>query len=145
MTSQVIAPIQPALHTTVMTDHDKLRLALRANAMSSASFGLVGLVFAGWVVDVLGAGNETIVRVLAAGLVAFAANVWWVSNQEGTTLRQQTLLISLGDIGWVVGSVAVIALGVFTTAGAIVAALVAVLVFDFAAAQLYTRSRAFAL
>lgn len=145
MTSQVIARSEPLSHTSFMTGDSKLRLALRTNAVSSASFGIFGLAFAGWVVEVLGNGTEVVVRVIAAGLVLFAAYVWFVSTRAGDDLSRQTLLVSIGDLGWVAASIGVIAAGLFTTVGAIIAGLVAVLVFDFAAAQLYARSQLAAL
>ncbi len=118
-----------------------LRIALRVNAVSSGAFGLAGLVFAGEAVEFLGAGNALLVRLIAAGLVVFAAFVAFTSMQEIGKARREALLISIGDLGWVAASAVTIALGLFTTAGAIAAALVAALVLDFALAQLYTRSK----
>ncbi len=118
-----------------------LRIALRINAVSSGGFGLAGLIFADEAVEFLGAGNALLVRLIAAGLVAFALFVAFTSVQEIGKARREALLISIGDLGWVAASVVAIALGLFSTAGAIAAALVAALVLDFALAQLYTRSK----
>ncbi len=118
-----------------------LRFALRANAASSALFGIGGLIFAGRVVDFLGTGNTVIVRLIAAGLVAFAAFVVYVSFQPTSELRAESLLVSLGDLGWVAASIVLIALGLFTTAGAVATGVIAAMVLDFALIQLWTRAK----
>ena len=124
-----------------MTKEQQLRLALRVNAVSSASFGLLGLVIPGRVVDLLDAGNVMIVRIVAGGLVAFALFVAWISTRDVEVLHRESLMISMGDLGWVVASVALVAVGVFSTGGVVATLVVAALVADFAAAQLWTRSR----
>ncbi len=118
-----------------------LRIALRTNAVSSAGFGLAGLIFADRVVEFLGAGNALLVRLVAAGLVAFAAFVAFASMQAIDRVKDESLWISIGDLGWVAASVVIISLGLLTTPGAIAAGLVAALVLDFALAQLYTRAK----
>lgn len=120
---------------------NRLRWALRVNAVSSASFGLLGLAIPGRVVDLLDAGNVTIVRLVAAGLLGFAAFVAWISTRDVEVLHRESLMISIGDLGWVAASVVLVAIGVFSTGGIVATLLVAALVGDFAAAQLWTRSR----
>jgi len=124
-----------------MSAEQKLRIALRANAISSGSFGIAGLAFAAQVVDLLGTGNELIVRLVAAGLLGFAAIVVHTSRSPLHRLRSEALLISLGDFGWVTASAVLIAAGLFSPAGAVVSALIAMLVFDFGIAQIYTRAK----
>ena len=123
-------------------NHEKnLRLALRANATSSGLFGLGGLIFADQVVDLLGTGTATVVRLIALGLLGFATFVLYVSFQPTSELRGESLLISVGDLVWVASSIVLIAMGLFSTAGTIAAAVIATLVLDFAVLQLWNRSK----
>ncbi len=128
-------------HTESMNHETKLRIALRANATSSSLFGFGGLIFADRVVDFLGAGTPILVRLIAAGLVGFAAFVVYVSIQPLPEMRSESLLISIGDLGWVAASAVLIAIGLFTTAGAVAAAVIAALILDFALIQLWARAK----
>jgi hypothetical protein len=123
-----------------MNNEKKLRIALRMNALSSGTFGILGLIFAGEVVELLGTGNELLVRLIAAGLAGFAAFVLFVSTRPLDELKGESLLISAGDLGWVLASAVLVIFGVFSTAGTVVTVAVAVMVLDFAIIQLRTRS-----
>lgn len=118
-----------------------LRLVLRANAVSSALFGLVGLVGAGFWSERFGLEPVALTAAVAVGLVVFAIDVWWIARQPVARLRPLSLAVSAADLAWVAASVAVIAMGVLTTTGAVAAILVAVLVSDFALTQLWFRHR----
>ena len=123
-----------------MKNSDQLRRALRANAAFSILTGTLGLVAASQVVELLGTGSQAIVRLVAGGLLGFAAFVLWVSFRPEPQLRTEALLISIGDFGWVAISVVLIALGLFSTGGAVSAALVALIVLGFGTAQLRARN-----
>ena len=105
---------------------NRLRWALRVNAVSSASFGLLGLAIPGRVVDLLDAGNVTIVRLVAAGLLGFAAFVAWISTRDVEALHRESLMISTGDLGWIAASVVLVAIGVSSTGGIVATLLVVV-------------------
>ncbi len=120
---------------------DQLRIALRANATFSIATGLFGVVAAGRVVDILGTGNELLVRLIAIGLLGFAGFVLYVSTRSVDELRAEALLISAGDFVWVLASVVLIALGLFSTGGAVTAGLIALVVLGFASSQLWARSK----
>ena len=57
-------------------------------------------------------------------------------------LLRDSLLVSLADTGWVLGTILVVSTGILMPAGNIVAALIALGVADFGAAQFGFRSRA---
>ncbi|MFW2382385.1 MAG: hypothetical protein ACN4GZ_11545 [Acidimicrobiales bacterium] len=124
-----------------MTAEHKLRFALRANAISSTSFGIAGLIFARQVVDLLGTGNQLLVRLTSIGLLGFAGFVLQAARSPLDRLRSEALLISLGDFCWVAVSFALIITGFFTAVGVVVVGLVAALVLDFGVAQVYTRAK----
>lgn len=124
------------------TDHERrLCMALRANAASSGTCGLIGLIFADQVVEFLGDGTATLVRLVAGGLVGFALFVAMVSTMDTRRMHRETLVISAGDIVWVAASIVVVALGLLTTGGTIAALIVGVMVGDFAVLQLWTRAK----
>ena len=119
-----------------------MRTALGANALFSGATGAAALIAAGplgrfFEVD------DVVVRVLGAALVAFAGALMIVRRiTDRSVLRAWALAASIADIGWVVGTVIVVAAGAVSSGGAIALALIAIVVGDLAAAQLYYRSRA---
>ncbi|MEM7324604.1 MAG: hypothetical protein AAF531_16055 [Actinomycetota bacterium] len=118
-----------------------LRNTLRVNALSSASTGLFGLVFAGTAGDLIGVDQEWLIRVIGGGLVLFAAAVLLLSRADRPTLIAGTPGISLGDFGWVVASAVVIGLGWLSTRGAVIMGLIAAGVFGFGLVQTLARRR----
>ncbi len=119
----------------------RLRLVLRANAVTSAASGAVGLVAAGYWSERLGIDNVAVTAAIAVGLLVFAADVWFGSRASGDGLRRHALLVSLADLAWVAASGVVVALGILTTFGTVATVLVVAVVADFAAAQLWLRHR----
>lgn len=118
-----------------------LRAVLAANAATSALGGLAGLVAAGWMADTFGLPSATVVRVVAAALLLFAVDVALVARRATGRLRSATLAISLVDLAWVAGTVAVLAAADLTTAGRVIAIISGLGVLDFAVLQLWFRSR----
>lgn len=112
-----------------------LRLVLRTNATTSGLGGLIALVAAGRVDDLLGTGQVGFVRLVGAGLVLFAIGVALVSRFDRRGLLRHVPGISIGDASWVIGSGVAIALGWFSTSGAIVIAVVAAMVGVFGIEQ----------
>ena len=126
---------------TERSDIDRLRLVLRANATTSGSGGLAGLVGAGFFSDWMGVDDVALTAIMSAGLIGFAAIVVFASTSSDRAVRL-TPWISAGDVSWVVATVAVVMADVLTTGGNVLAILIGVMVFDFACLQMWFRSRA---
>ncbi|MGI9616031.1 MAG: hypothetical protein ACR2QO_24170 [Acidimicrobiales bacterium] len=118
-----------------------LRLVLRANAFTSGLAGAVGLIGASYWSERLGIDNVAVTAIVSIGLLIFAADVVWASRASDDRLPNQALLVSIADIMWVVASAIVVGLGILTTFGTVAAIVIAVGVADFAALQLWFRSR----
>ena len=116
-----------------------LRLVLRANATTSALFGLVGAIGAGYWSDRLGVDHVAITLIVSIGLVLFAADVLRISRLPTQRLRSASLQVSIADMAWVAATIVVVALGLLNTFGVVAALIVAVGVADFALAQLWFR------
>lgn len=143
------------MHTTTVTDRSpaevsapeavaRLRLVLRTNAATSLLTGMIALLAGPWVSRELGIDHVAGTRALGAGLVAFALGVLAIARMDPRRLLPESLLVSVADAAWVLGTVVVVAGGVLTTAGDVVAIVVALAVADFCAAQLWFRARAVA-
>lgn len=122
--------------TTPTKDETKLRQVLVANATTSGLGGITAVLFAHMVADLIGTDRTGWVRVIGAGLVAFAAFVVVTARSSTDHLRRVTPLISVGDLAWVVGTVTTTALGWYSTLGGFVMAIVAAMVGSFGIAQL---------
>ena len=120
----------------------RLRLVLFANGMFSAAAGLVALLAGSWVSQALGIDHVTLTRLLGAGLLVFGADVIYASRAGEERLLPAALLISAADIVWVIATAVVVVSGVLSTTGNVVAVVQGLAVADFAAAQLWFRSRA---
>lgn len=123
-------------------DINRLRLVLRANATTSIAGGAVALIAGSWVSRELGIDHVALTRLLGAGLIGFALLVLGIAGSNERRLLSESLLVSMGDAAWVVGTIVVVASGVLTSTGNIVAATVALAVADFGVTQLWFRSRA---
>lgn len=123
-------------------DTNRLRLVLRANAATSIASGAIALIAGSWVSRELGIDHVTLTRLLGAGLIGFALLVLGIAGSNERRLLSESLLVSMGDAAWVVGTIVVVTTGALTTTGNIVAALVALAVADFGVAQLWFRARA---
>ena len=123
---------KPTIHTKPI---NRLRLVLAANATTSALGGLAALAAGDRVDRWLGTGHPGWVRVIGVGLVGFAVCVAALSRANAEELRRWTPEVSLADAGWVVGSVATIIAGWYSTGGAVVIAILAAGVGGFAVAQ----------
>jgi hypothetical protein len=118
-----------------------LRGVLLTNATTSAVSGVAGLIGASYWSERLGIDNVAITAVISGGLVLFAAAVVFAARVPDESLKGEALLVSLADIGWVAASAVVIALGFLTTFGTVAAVVIALMVADFAAMQLWLRRR----
>ncbi len=114
----------------------KLRFVLTANATTSGLAGLTALVAGERVDDWLDTGHSGWVRVIGAGLVAFALAVMALSRSDEQGLRRWVPAVSLADGGWVAASVATIIAGWYSRSGAALIGVIAVIVGMFAIAQM---------
>ncbi len=117
-----------------------LRNAFRLNGEFSGMTGLIATVAAGPVADLLGIDQVWLIRGLGISLLGFSALLFFLAGQRNSEVRVMAAPISLADLGWVAGTVAIVALGWLSTVGAIVMGVVALVVLGFAIAQLRARA-----
>lgn len=115
----------------------RLRAVLVANSATSLVGGLVALVAAGWVTDTMGLGSVAVTRGVGMFLLLFAAAVGYAARNATGGLRPATLAISSADIAWVVATAGVVAAADLSTAGVVIAVVMAIGVADFAVVQLW--------
>ncbi len=119
----------------------RLRTILRLNATTSVVGGLIAAIGASWVSDTLGIDHVAITRLIGAGLVLFAVDVWYISTRPHPKLMAETLLISAADAIWVAATIVILALGILTTVGTVTAIVLGIGVGDFALTQLWLRAK----
>ncbi|MCY7300521.1 MAG: SRPBCC family protein [Ilumatobacteraceae bacterium] len=118
----------------------RLRNLLRSNALFSTATGLLAVVAGGPIAELLGVDQVWVVRVLGGGLVAFAGLVFVVSGVRTTLLRPANLGVSIGDLGWVAGTLAAFALGWLSTSGVVAMGATGVVVLALGLTQLRARA-----
>ena len=120
----------------------RLRAVLRVNAATSTLAAVVALVAPGPVSDALGGVDHTVVSAVGVALLAFALGTALVSRRDRTSgVGTGALVVSVGDVAWVVATPFVLAATDPTTTGVVVAMVMAVGVAAFATAQLALRHR----
>ena len=119
----------------------RLRNLLRLNSVFSTVTGAVGLIVAGPIAAFLGVDQIWLVRLLGAGLLGFAAATFAVSGTRTSVLRRWSQVISLNDLGWVAGTVIVIAAGWFSTQGATAMGLIGIIVLVLGVSQMRAQRR----
>ena len=118
-----------------------LRSTLVINAISTALCGLALLLAPAPLAELLGVSPPAILAGVGAGLVLYAAGLVWTARRKPIPGAAAWAAIVL-DLGWVLGSVAVVELGILSSIGAGLVALVAALVLVFAVLQLVGVRRA---
>jgi len=86
-----------------------LKTALLSNAIFSTLSGVMSIIFAHAVAELIGAGEPILYQIIGAGLLGFAGLVAWT----GTRRPINTLLaalISIADFSWVAGTLLLISL-----------------------------------
>jgi hypothetical protein len=116
-----------------------LRLALKVDAAVTGANGVAYLAAADPLEDLLGLPPD-LLRPLGAFLVLFAAAVWVAATRQAIA-RAAVVAIASANVGWAVGSIAFLALGLSSpsVAGGVWIALQALVVGAFAAVQLAAR------
>lgn len=117
-----------------------LRTVLRINAATSLPTGLLALVAAPWVGDVLGVEATLLIRLVGAGLVVFAVDVLLVAASD--RVASLAKLVSAADIAWVAGTLVLVAAGAFSALGTALMLAVAAVVGALGITQLRLGSRA---
>jgi hypothetical protein len=115
----------------------QLRIVLTANATTSGLTGLFALVAGERIDEWLDSGYPGWVRVVGAGLVVFALAVIAVSRSREQQLRRWVPAVSAADLIWVAASVATIIAGWYSTSGAVILGVIAVIVGTFALTQMH--------
>jgi hypothetical protein len=136
ITSRVIAAGQEPSHREAQGGATMLlRSTLVINAISTALCGLALLLAPAPLAELLGVSPPAILAGVGAGLVLYAAGLVWTARRQPIPGAAAWAAIVL-DLGWVLGSVAVVELGILSSIGAGLVALVAALVLVFAVLQL---------
>lgn len=119
----------------------RLRNLLRLNAAFSVATGAIGGVAAGRVAEFVGVDQAWLIRLVGVGLLGFGGVVFTVSGSRTSVLQPLSQIISFNDLGWVAGTVVVIALGWLSTRGAIVMGVIGLVVLGFGVSQMRARNR----
>ena len=86
------------------------KLVYLVDALGSAALGLVLIAFAGPLAGLFGSAlPATALLVVGIGLLPWAAFNLWIARRDGLPRSAATLNV-VGDIGWIVASVALVAL-----------------------------------
>ena len=115
-----------------------LRYALTSNAIFSSISGLLMLVAASYIAELLGNIPPIIITITGAGLIIFAAWVFFIARSDSVP-KADVWAVIIGDTGWVVGSVILLLLfnDIFTTTGLWIIGLIAAVVLTFADLQFF--------
>ncbi|MDX2379467.1 MAG: hypothetical protein QNM02_06885 [Acidimicrobiia bacterium] len=116
-----------------------LRAVLRANAVFSATCGVVALLAADRLAEWIGADVVWAVRLVGVGLVAYSPLLLAIAASRPARLTTLSVLVSIADFGWVAATVALLASGAVETTGTWIMAGTAAVVFVFGVQQLITR------
>ncbi|MDW3220542.1 MAG: hypothetical protein R8F63_18185 [Acidimicrobiales bacterium] len=127
---------------TPTTAIHRLRLVLATNAAFSVVGGVIALAAGSWVSRELGIDHVALTRLLGAGLVVFGIDVALAARTTEQRLLPAALAVSAADAAWVIGTVIVVAAGVLSTTGVIVAVVIGLAVADFGTAQAWLRAKA---
>ncbi|MEM7348969.1 MAG: hypothetical protein AAF485_32475 [Chloroflexota bacterium] len=129
---------------TITQSHNAgfLNRVLQANAIFSATSGLLFMAASGWVDNFLGLGAPLALVIIGAMLFAYSISLFQSARQTPVN-RQFTWTAIVMDAGWVVGSIIILVTGVFslTVAGNWAVAIVADIVAMFAILQYYGLKR----
>ena len=111
-----------------------LRSTLVINGTSTVLCGVALLAAPGALAELLGVSPPALLAVVGGGLVLYAAGLFWTARRHPIPDAAAWTAIVL-DLGWVIGSVAVIEVGILTRIGTGLVALVAAGVLTFAVLQ----------
>lgn len=104
------------------------------NSIFSISSGLVALIFAKQLSPLFALHSPTLFYILGPGLILFGLSAWRESGKKGKL--SSIKIITISDFLWVLGTIALILVGLPTN-GALLLAGVAIVVLWFAVHQSY--------
>ncbi len=90
-----------------------LATVLRLNALSCLGFGLLFVIAPGVTASFLGTPPVWLLSVMGAGLAGNGVLLWLSQRRGRAPRRHEVLFFCLGDFGWVVMTVALIASGLW--------------------------------
>ena len=108
-----------------------LRRSLQLDAIASGLTGALLLIGAGPVSAVIGLSSPAVARIIGVVLVMYAAALLWNARRASVS-RGETLAAVVLNAAWVLGSIAVIELGLLSTLGNVAVGVVALAVLGFA-------------
>jgi hypothetical protein len=111
-----------------------LRSTLVINGIATALCGGALLIAPAPLAELIGVPVPALLAAVGAGLVLYAAGLFWTARRRPIPAAAAWAAIIM-DLGWVVGSVAVVEAGLLTSIGVVLVGLVAAAVFVFAALQ----------
>ena len=111
-----------------------LRRVLQANAVFSTTSGIALVVAVGPLAALMGVGRSWILLVIGAVLLVFAVTLL-VNSLRGEINENDVVQAIISDGVWVAASTVITVMGILTTAGTWVVAIVACLVLSFAILQ----------
>jgi hypothetical protein len=111
-----------------------LPATLVTNGISTALCGLALLVARGPLAPLLGVPEPGVLAAVGAGLLLYAAGLFWTAAQKPIWPAAAWTAIVM-DVGWVIGSAALLEIGLLTPIGSGLVSLVAAVVLVFAALQ----------
>jgi len=111
-----------------------LRSTLLINGICTGLCGLGLVVAPDPLATLLGVPTPTPLAAVGAGVLLYAGGLFWASRRRPIPGPAAWAAIVL-DLAWVVGSIALVELGILTSLGAGLVVLVAITVFVFAALQ----------
>ncbi len=100
------------------------KLVYAVDALGSTALGILLIAFAGPLADLFGAGLPSIVLlVVGIGLLPWAAFNLWIARRPNYPRGAATLNV-VGDIGWIVASIALVMMAPLTMLGVLAVAAV---------------------
>lgn len=106
---------------------------LRANSFFSALSGAALIAFSGALPDLLGIGGRWVYVGIGSGLVVYAAHLWRVAGRPVD--RPEITMIVVGDVVWVLGSLALVVSGALSLTGVWIVSGVALVIAVLAVGQ----------
>ena len=108
-----------------------LRRSLQLDGIASGVTGALLLVGAGPVSAVIGLSSPAITRIIGVVLAVYAGALLWNARRASVS-RGETLAAVVLNAAWVLGSIAVIELGLLSTLGNVAVGVMALAVLGFA-------------
>lgn len=93
------------------------KLVYAVDALGSAALGILLIVFAGPLADLFGPGlPATVLLIVGIGLLPWAGFNLWIARRPAYPRGAATLNV-IGDIGWILASIALVLLAPLTALG----------------------------